>query len=109
LIIVLVVANVSTLTFMWLHHPPHRFPPPPPDHQHNAVQFLSEQLNLTAEQSEQLKKLSDEHQHQVHSLLDSIHHKKDAFFDLLGNAQATDSLVQLKANEAALIQAQLDV
>lgn len=116
-IVVLLIINIATLTFMWLSHR-HMHNGGPAMHGHgghgphggpagahgNAFEFLVRELNLTDEQKQKLEKMRDEHHEQaakMHRQNGPMHHR---FFDMLANADTAavlrlaDSMGQFHKN-----------
>ncbi|MBP9095509.1 MAG: Spy/CpxP family protein refolding chaperone [Ignavibacteria bacterium] len=95
IILVLILINVGTLSFMWYGrfkgpHPPPPPPPPPGDErQHGpppeAKMYLKEQLKLTDSQMEAIDKIRDSHISQIHKLREETHELKDKLFSNLSN------------------------
>src|SRR5256885_2285422 len=103
-IIILLLVNIGTLSFMWLHKP-HDMPPP--HGRGGPAGFLTHELNLTQEQQGQYEKMRDEHHRMVEDLRDKgreLHHR---FFELLNSAET--SLVRQLADSIASNQKQIDL
>ena len=110
IMLLLLTANMVTLALLWTNKKPDRGflnPPPPPGGQ--AFEFLTHELKLDAAQQEAYKKLRDDHQMQVRPLQDSIGKAKDSFFDLLKQANVTDSMVENFSRKIGNLEQQRDV
>ncbi len=92
-IIILLLINISTLAFMWMHKGPHGMPPP----RQEIGDFLIRELNFTETQRKQFVKMRDEHRSSVRNLREQSRELHDDFFDLLASS-STDSI---KVNQLA--------
>ena len=78
-IVILVVLNVFTLSMMWIHRPPHPFPPPArlekliPD-------LLITELKLDGKQELAFKASEIQQMRKINLLLDSLHQSKQELF-----------------------------
>jgi Spy/CpxP family protein refolding chaperone len=91
-ILLLLLINISTLTFMWLHRP----------QKNDAVgDFFTKELQFTPKQKEQFEVLKHEHRNQVDKLREENKEKHDAYFELL-KKPAVDSVTVKKAAAAIL-------
>jgi len=91
-ILLLLVINISTLTFMWLHKPP----------KNDAVgDFFNKELQFTTQQKEQFELLKQQHRSQVEALRADNKEMHDAYFELLKNPKV-DSATVKKAAAAIL-------
>lgn len=104
-IIILLLINISTLAFMWMHKGPHGMPPP----RQEIGDFLMRELNFTDTQRNQYEKMRDEHRSSVRNLRDRSRELHDDFFELLG----TIPIDSIKANQLAdsitIIQKQIEL
>jgi len=91
-ILLLLLVNISTLTFMWLHRP----------QKNDAVgDFFTKELQFTAKQKEQFEVLKQEHRSQNEALRAENKEKHDAYFELLKNP-TIDSATVKRATAAIL-------
>lgn len=93
--LLLLTANIVTLTLLWTSKKTHaeHFNPPPPQPGGQVFEFITRELQLDAAQQQTYKALREEHQSQVRPLQDSIGKAKDRFFDLLKQENVSDPLV----------------
>lgn len=103
LVIVLLVANAATLSFLWLGRPGAA---PRGD---GASNFLIKELNLDAKQQEQYKNLVTEHRGSVELLRSKIRNSKEQLFDMIKGEGSSDSTKQEKAKEIGGYSAELDL
>lgn len=105
--LVLVTANIVTLTLLWTNNRPggkHAMAPPLNE---DVFEFLSRELKLDSAQKENYRELRDEHRAQVRPIRDSIRDAKDAFFELLkGNTD--DSVVSAANHRIGLLEERLN-
>ena len=110
IILLLLTANIVTLAFLWTHRGGDRREkgmPPPPGGQ--VFEFVSNELKLDSLQREAYRKLRDEHQAAQKPLQDSIRKAKDAFFALLQQANAPDSLIMAGSRKTSETEQQLEL
>jgi len=116
IIILLILINVSTLSFMWywkikeppLPPPPMMEPPvkgPPPE----ARAHLKELLNLTDAQMETIDKIRESHIGQVQKTRGELKGLKDKIFSNLSNANADTNSVRDIANQIGVLEARVDL
>lgn len=109
--IVLLVANVVTLTLLWTGEKRHREDRaailPPPGGQ--VFEFITKELQLTPQQQDAYKILREEHQAAQRVLQDSIRKSKDAFFDLLPDSSLTDAVLKAQSDKGLAFQQQLEL
>jgi periplasmic protein CpxP/Spy len=113
-IVVLLIINIATLTFMWISHRHHAgHMPPPPMHGPggpgggNAFHFLARQLDLSEEQLQKLEAMRNEHHEaagQIHRQTGSMHHR---FFDLLAGGDS--AAVSRLADSMAMLHRQMEL
>lgn len=112
-IVVLLLVNIATLTFMWTgrgHHEGHM--PPPPPHAPGppaAFEFLTHELNLDEAQIKQFDALRKEHHECAELIQEKSHKMHHRFFDLLGNSAADSALSVQLADSMALFQKQMEM
>lgn len=107
--IVLLVANIVTLSMLWFSH--HR---PGPDKgkagmQDGPFEYICKELSLTPEQKTAYGKLKEENQQAQQPLRDSMGKAKDAFFSLLKNEQVPDSLLKDYSERSSRISEAFDM
>ncbi|MEP7163663.1 MAG: hypothetical protein ABI741_03160 [Ferruginibacter sp.] len=107
--LILLVANIVTLTLMWTSkknetagkgHPP--VPGP-------VFEFLTKELQLNESQQAAYRLLRDKHQAEQKRFQDSIRKAKDALFSLLKQPNVPDSLVNEYSKRATSFDQQLDI
>jgi hypothetical protein len=103
LVVLLVVANASTLFFFWLHrpqsHPTSKTP----------AKFLISELKLDSAQQVKLEILRKEHKDSSEALRAELKEAKEAFFGLLKNSNITDSAKLSAADAVSNITKKLDL
>jgi protein CpxP len=97
LIILLVLANIGTLSVFWLSKVHPRHPQQQPGG--GPKDFLIRELKLSPAQQKQYLLLVNDHQKSTNELLGKIRQAKDDFFKLLKNPSVTDSL-KIQASSA---------
>src|SRR4051812_49096175 len=101
-IIVLLLINIGTLAFLWLHKP----------HDmnrgggHGAFEFLTHELKLNEQQRQQYEELKNEHHEAVEALQEHSQKLRHSFFELLGSADS--SAVNSLADSIAAYQKQIE-
>lgn len=94
-VVLLLLLNISTISFMWLHRPP----------KNDAVgDFFTKELQFTAKQKEQFEALKQEHRNQVEALREENKEMHDAYFDLLKNPSVDATTVKKAAAEISKIE-----
>src|SRR5882757_3490188 len=104
---VLLLANIVTLTLLWVNKSKSSTTMPPPQGQ--VFQFVTEQLQLTQQQQDEYKKLRDEHQAMQRQVQDSIHNAKDAFFSLLQQPNVSEEILNAAAKKCSELDEQMDL
>jgi protein CpxP len=94
-IIVLLVANIATLTVFLLKKDDKKMPPP---QKGGPFAFLVKELALDSLQIAAYTKLREEHQKNVESFRAEIRNAKDALFELLKDSNVNDSKLQEALN-----------
>lgn len=116
IIILLVLINVSTLSFMWYwkikepHQPPpagEQRPdrPPPPD----GRAYLKEQLKLSDAQMETVDKIREAHVSQIRKIREDMKGLKDKLFSNLRNPEADTNTIKDITKQIGSIEAQVDI
>jgi Spy/CpxP family protein refolding chaperone len=110
-IVILLIINISTLAFMWMHKPPmQQAPPPPPPHERNDVfEHLTHELKLSEQQRNQYDQLRKEHHAAMESLQEKGRATHDHFFALLQNKSADSTLVSKLADSISNNQKQIEL
>lgn len=103
LVIVLLVANVATLSFLWMGRPA---APPPGD---GASKFLIKELQLDAKQQQQYQALVTEHRDSAEVLRSKIRKAKEQLFEMIKEEGATDSAKQEKVKEVSRYSGDLEL
>lgn len=103
LVVLLLVANATTITMFWLGK---RRPPPPKG---APNEFLIRELKLDTKQQEQLDVLIKQHRQAAEDIRGEIKSAKDSLFELVKNPNATDSAKQTAAAACSKLTEQLDV
>lgn len=106
IILVLVIINAGTVTFLWLHKPPH---PIREDGRMDTFGFLVHELKLDDSQQEQYRKLRDDHHEKTEGLREKGRHMRDHFFELLKKPSADSADIQRLSDSIALNQKQIEL
>ncbi len=104
---VLLIANIITLTMLWIgnRHPDGNLPLPPPPGGSPAFEFVVKELNMDEQQQKKYKALRDEHHQQQIPLGELLAKAKDDYFSLLRDSTVSDSLLlQHSARQMAIMQ-----
>lgn len=119
IIVILVILNIITLTFMWLTRNDGMRPMPPMpmhgenmgDHQNEGrmIDFLKSELDLNDEQLNQLIKERDDHFNKVKILLEEIHHNKKQIVEKVFEHTGQDTSVYKLSNDIGVAQAQIEI
>ena len=112
IILLLLTANIVTLAFLWTHKGGDRREkgmPPPPVGGGQVFEFVNNELKLDSAQRVAYGKLRDEHQPGQKPLQDSIRKAKDAFFALLQQSNAPDSLIMAGSRKTSETEQQLEL
>lgn len=105
LVVFLLVANAATIAMFWLNKKPNQSATP-----NNAPKdFLIKELQLDTKQQEQLEVLVKEHRAAAQQLRRKTKEAKESFFDLLKQANVTDSVKQTAAKVVSAITEELDL
>ena len=110
LIVILVVLNLGTLSFMWymkLNPPrPETMQAPPPI---SGADFLNEELKFSKEQNEKIEKLREEHFQTVRKIKDEGRGLRDLFFSNLSKPDIDSAKVYEIANAIAMSEKQVEL
>jgi len=93
ILLVLVLVNVATISFLWLTKPPK------PNLQGSAKGFFAHELSFSAKQEQQFEVLQTAFEEQRESLRQSDREIHDAFLDLLQNPKVDSATVKKVADE----------
>ncbi len=105
LVALLVLGNLASLAFLWLHKAPNAQPPTGA----RADAFITRELKLDRVQQEQYHQLMMEHRRQTQAVRMQIRDAKDAFFALLQNPGTTDSSKKQAAANVSRYTEELDL
>lgn len=104
---VLLIANIITLTMLWIgnRHPESNIPLPPPPDRSPAFEFVVKELSMDEHQQKKYKALRDEHHQQQKPLGELLAKAKDDYFSLLKDSTVSDSiLLQQSSRQMAVMQ-----
>lgn len=105
LVVLLLVANAATIAMFWLNKKSNQSARP-----NGAPKiFLIKELKLDEKQQEQLEVLVKEHRTAAQQLRRKTREAKESLFDLLKQANPTDSTKQAAAKAVSLITEELDL
>ena len=110
LILLLLTANIVTLTLLWINKGGKKENhPPPPAGGGQAFEFITHELGMDSTQRMEYAKLRDQHQAGQAPLQDSIRKRKDELFALLQQPNIPDSTIAVYTKRAAEAEQQLDL
>ncbi len=107
--LLLLTANIVTLTLLWTNKSSRRGDMKPPPLQGQAFEFLSTELKLDPAQQDAYKKLREEHRAGQRAYQDSIGIAKDNFFALLQQVNVSDSTLQVYSSKVGDLEQQRDI
>lgn len=91
-VILLVMLNLVVIVFFsWKISHPRRQPPPPPQ---ELISLLTKELNLTAQQAGDFKKIRDNFFREEKILSENTRHKRDSINSLMFSNNANDTLLK---------------
>jgi Spy/CpxP family protein refolding chaperone len=109
-IIILVILNLGTLSFMWyirLNSTKHEIMQPLPPR--SGADFLNSELKFTKEQNEKIERLRDEHFQTVKKIKDEGRELRDLFFSNLSKNDIDSSKINEIANGIAMSEKQVEL
>jgi len=109
IIILLVVFNIGTLSFMWyreLNAPKLQDGRMPPK---SGKEFLEEELKFSKEQNEKLEKLKEEHSAKIRKIKDEQKDLKDLFFSNLSKPDIDSNKISEIASQIGMSQKQVEL
>ena len=89
-IVILLLINIGSISFMWLHHPP-----PPPMHERDALHFMIHELKLSDAEQTQFETLKKDHQQAMENFKRTERNLHDKYFGLLSTASDSMSVTQM--------------
>lgn len=104
LVVLLVIANAVTITMFWLGRAKH-----PPQPKGSPQEFLVKELKMDSSQQKRFDLLRKEHQEAAEIIREKIKTAKESFFDLLKQANVTDSTKQAAAKAISNNTEELDI
>ena len=107
--ILLLIANIVTLTLLWANNKKTDTNKILPPSSGSVFEFITKELNLDQQQQDAYKILRDEHRAAQQILQDSIRKAKNAFFELMESPTVSDSLLHAASSKAVVFQQQLDI
>ncbi|HEY1201352.1 MAG TPA: hypothetical protein VGE79_10245 [Niastella sp.] len=111
LVAILLLTNIATLSIYWFKKPDHEGGPGRDggNREKRMGQFMVDQMKFDATQEAAYWKLRDSMMVVQKPVMDSIRDAKKRFFDLLNQAETTDSILVARSNEIADLQKKLDL
>ena len=111
LVAILLLTNIATLSIYWFKKPDHEGGPnrDGANREKRMGQFMVDQMKFDATQEAAYWKLRDSMMVVQKPVMDSIRNAKKRFFDLLNQAETTDSILVARSNEIADLQKKLDI
>jgi periplasmic protein CpxP/Spy len=103
-VVLLLLTNIGLVLFMVYGKKDHRGR----KMRGEPMEMMAKELNMTEQQKKDYKQLKDEHFKSVRPLFDSIRATKTAFFELVKDTSASDSLVDAYSQKVAAQQSKLD-
>lgn len=100
LVIVLIIANAGTLTFLWLSRP---------DTRESPAAFLSKELSFTQEQKNQYEAMVKEHRDSIRFLRAELKHAKEEMYLLLKDKSSNDSIGHTAVKKLSAITEQMEI
>ncbi len=107
--LILLIANIATLTVLWTQNKKQGFEKPVLPSQGAVFEFLTKELQLTKQQQLEYRQLREKHQSGQRQYRDPIRKAKDALFSLLKQTNVPDSLLQEYSKRATAFDQQLDI
>jgi Spy/CpxP family protein refolding chaperone len=107
--LVLLVANIITLTLLWTHNRPDVSGKKRPEPPGQVFEFLTKELQLTSQQQLAYKQLRDLHRTSQHLMQDSIRIAKDELFSFLNQPNVSDSQLREYSEKVTAYVQQLDM
>ncbi len=104
MVIVLLIANTTTLVMFWMGRPAHG-----PSPKEEVKDFLVKELSMDSSQQANFEILRQEHHHAVDSLRQLVKQSKDHLFTLVKDPEASDSLEHAYATQTSQITEQIDL
>jgi hypothetical protein len=104
LVVLLVIANIVTITFFWLGRGKLL-----PNRKGTPQEFLVKELKLDAGQQATFEVLRTAHHDSAMILREEVSQAKESFFNLLKQASVTDSMKLAAANKVSVITQKLDL
>lgn len=110
LTILLLCANIITLTMLWIQKDDHRIRDSLGHNDpHGPVfEFVTQELDLDSSQREAYRALRDDYQVGQRKVQDSIHKNKEFFFELLRQTDISDSTITVYAKYISRDEEELD-
>src|SRR6478735_1826258 len=101
LVAILLLTNIATLSIYWLKKPDHEGGPghEPGSREKRMGQFMVDQMKFDSNQEAAYWKLRDSMIVIQKPVMDSLRDAKKRFFDLLNQAETTDSTLVARSNE----------
>ncbi len=109
LTIILLIANVVTLTLLWTNNKSQTILPVPAPPTGSVFNFLTKELNLNQQQQQAYKLLRNEHQAGQRLLQDSLRLAKDALFELLKTPVVNEAVIKQASDKGVALQQQLEL
>jgi hypothetical protein len=104
LVLLLLVANVVTITLFWVGKARQPF-----QQRGTPAEYLIKELTLNEQQQLQLELLRKEHRNAVEPLRQEVKEAKKSFFDLLKQKPLSDSVLQIAIKHISALTEQLDL
>lgn len=103
LVVILLIANAATLSFLWMGRPSARQPGG------GARDFLIKELQLSSSQQQEYQKLIVEHRENAEILRSKIRTAKEGLFDLIKEPATPDSTKQKLVKEVSIYSEELEL
>ena len=109
LTLVLLIANVVTLSLLWVNNKKEATAAVPPPPGGPVFEFVTQQLNLNEQQQGKYKVLREAHQQQQRPVQDSLAKARNGFFDLLKDPSVPDSVITWNNKRTLAFQQQIEL
>ena len=103
---ILLVTNIITLAFLYSTKKPNKESPPP---RPRMGKFIVDQMKFDSTQEAAYWIMRDSMLNTQRPVWDSIRESKKRFFEMVNQANPSDSLLQMRANEVMAYQKKLDL
>jgi protein CpxP len=104
-VVILLLTNIGLLIFMFTGKNRHG---DDGRHRKDPIEGMAKELNMTDQQQKDFKQLRDDHFKNIHPQMDSLRAAKTAFFSLIRDPNANDSIINAYDQRVMEQQSRLD-